>query len=152
MNARACFQVILFAKRYNLMLTVRSSGHSFTGRSTHDGSVVINLARMKGRTFNLDSPRNQAGEVTVESGNTWFEIYEAVMFHWINCIVMCHNVNVPLTVFLTDSLLLVAFLDGKFSVQSQINNIALFWLLQRFTLKLLIIDNVLQFCKDLVSQ
>ena len=33
---------------------------------------------MKGKKFNLNSIRNQAGEVTLESGNTWIDVYEAV--------------------------------------------------------------------------
>ena len=60
------------------MAVIRSSGHSYIGRSTHDGSIVINLAKMKGKKFNLNSIRNQAGEVTLESGNTWIDVYEAV--------------------------------------------------------------------------
>ena len=60
------------------MAVIRSSGHSYIGRSTHDGSIVINLANMKGKKFNLNSIRNQAGEVTLESGNTWIDVYEEV--------------------------------------------------------------------------
>ncbi|KAK7091228.1 hypothetical protein V1264_008942 [Littorina saxatilis] len=71
-------QTIAFAKKYNIMVAVRSSGHSFIGRSTHDGALIINLFRMKGKKFNLDSVRNMAGEVTLESGNSWLEVYEAV--------------------------------------------------------------------------
>ncbi|XP_076437758.1 uncharacterized protein LOC143276955 [Babylonia areolata] len=71
-------KVLLFAREHNLFVAVRSSGHSFTGRSTHDGALVLNLQNMKGMQFNLDSPRGPAGEVTVESGNTWLEVYRAV--------------------------------------------------------------------------
>ena len=73
-----CFQAMVFAKRHNLFVAVRSSGHSYIGRSTHDGGVVISLAAMKGRSFNLTSTRSAAGEVTVQSGNSWLEVYKAV--------------------------------------------------------------------------
>ena len=72
------FQVLLFAKKYNLMVVIRSSGHSFIGRSGHDGGIVINLAKMKGLKFDLNSIRSQAGEVTVQSGNSWLDVYKAV--------------------------------------------------------------------------
>ena len=73
------FQGLLFAKKYNLMVVIRSSGHSFIGRSGHDGGIVINLAKMKGLKFDLNSIRSQAGEVTVQSGNLWLDVYKAVM-------------------------------------------------------------------------
>ena len=73
------FQVLLFAKKYNLMVVIRSSGHSFIGRSGHDGGIVINLTKMKGLKFDLSSIRSQAGEVTVQSGNSWLDVYKAVM-------------------------------------------------------------------------
>ena len=73
------FQTMNFAKDRNLFLAIRSSGHSFIGRSTHDGAIVLNLKNMKGKRFMLDkTDNNPAGEVEVESGNTWLEVYEAV--------------------------------------------------------------------------
>ncbi|KAK7484360.1 hypothetical protein BaRGS_00024365 [Batillaria attramentaria] len=71
-------KVLLFAKKFNLLVTILSSGHSFTGRSTHDGSIQIDLREMKGRKINLNSDRNAAGEITVETGNRWLEVYNAV--------------------------------------------------------------------------
>nr|KAG5697659.1 hypothetical protein BaRGS_011208 [Batillaria attramentaria] len=35
------------------------------------------MERMKGIKFNLNSDRNPAGEVTVQSGNRWLDVYEA---------------------------------------------------------------------------
>ncbi|KAK7484359.1 hypothetical protein BaRGS_00024364, partial [Batillaria attramentaria] len=67
-------KVMRFCKNYNLLVTILSSGHSYIGRSTHDGSMNINLKRMKGIHFNLNSDRNPAGEVTVESGLAWLEV------------------------------------------------------------------------------
>ncbi|KAK7473314.1 hypothetical protein BaRGS_00035446, partial [Batillaria attramentaria] len=71
-------EVVRFAKKYDLFVTVWSSGHSYIGRSTHEGALVINLERMKGKTFNLNSERSPAGEVAVESGNSWLEVDEQV--------------------------------------------------------------------------
>ncbi|KAL8591780.1 hypothetical protein ACOMHN_032322 [Nucella lapillus] len=71
-------KVMVFAKKHNLFVTIRSSGHSFIGRSAHDGSILIDLRKMKGRVFNPNLQRSPAGEMTVESGNSWLEVYSAV--------------------------------------------------------------------------
>ncbi|XP_041349032.1 FAD-linked oxidoreductase apf9-like [Gigantopelta aegis] len=67
-----------FARRYNILVTIKSTGHSYNGRSTRDGSLQINMKNMKGRRLNLNSDRNPAGEITVETGNTWGDIYKEV--------------------------------------------------------------------------
>ncbi|KAK3607173.1 hypothetical protein CHS0354_004437 [Potamilus streckersoni] len=69
---------VLFAKRYNLHVTVHSSGHDYNGRSTADGSLMIDLSSMKEININLNSTRHAAGEVTVDSGNSWLGIYKRV--------------------------------------------------------------------------
>ncbi|KAK3607170.1 hypothetical protein CHS0354_004434 [Potamilus streckersoni] len=69
---------VLFANRYDLLVTVHSSGHDYNGRSTADGSLMIDLSSMKEISINLQSKRHEAGEVTVESGNSWLKIYEKV--------------------------------------------------------------------------
>ncbi|KAK7091976.1 uncharacterized protein [Littorina saxatilis] len=71
-------KIMVFAKKHNLLVSVRSSGHSYIGRSTNDDGIIINLGKMKARTFKLDSTRNAAGEATLQSGNSWFEVYKAV--------------------------------------------------------------------------
>ncbi|XP_012945238.1 uncharacterized FAD-linked oxidoreductase ARB_02478 [Aplysia californica] len=71
-------ETMLFAKKYNLMVTIQSSGHSYIGRSTFDGSIQINFKGMTKRTVNLNSSRNPAGEITVESGNSWMDVYTEV--------------------------------------------------------------------------
>ncbi|XP_060598787.1 uncharacterized protein LOC132752478 [Ruditapes philippinarum] len=67
---------VLFARKYNLHVTMRSSGHDFVGRSTWDGSININLSEMKDYEINLLSSRSEHGEVKVQTGLTWAEIYE----------------------------------------------------------------------------
>jgi len=71
-------EAMLFARKYNLMVAVQSSGHSYIGRSTADGALVINLKNMKKKTVNLQSSRNAAGEIALESGNSWIEVYKEV--------------------------------------------------------------------------
>lgn len=71
-------KAVKFANKYNIRITVRSSGHDYIGRSTADGSLQINLQNMTGIQFNMSSTRHQDGEVTVESGNTWLRVYNEV--------------------------------------------------------------------------
>ncbi|XP_041361011.1 VAO-type flavoprotein oxidase VAO615-like [Gigantopelta aegis] len=67
-----------FARKHNILVTIKSSGHSYNGRYTHDGSLQINMMKMKYKNVKIDSDRNEAGEITVETGNTWKEIYQEV--------------------------------------------------------------------------
>ena len=77
-SAKDISKAILFARNHTMKITVLSSGHDYIGRSTADMSLQINVSRMKGRVFNLNSTRNPAGEITAEAGNTWIEIYREV--------------------------------------------------------------------------
>ncbi|XP_064613369.1 uncharacterized protein LOC135477143 [Liolophura sinensis] len=71
-------EAVLFAKKFNIRLTVLSSGHDRTGKSTADGSLQVNMSGMKGRVVRLDDPSHEAGTITVQSGNTWNEVYQEV--------------------------------------------------------------------------
>ena len=72
-------KVILFAKQYNLYVTIRSSGHDYTGRSTGVGSLNINLSGMKYINVDLAAmSRNPHGELKVQTGITWAAIYQEV--------------------------------------------------------------------------
>ncbi|KAL4221409.1 hypothetical protein ACF0H5_019667 [Mactra antiquata] len=64
-----------FANKFNMKITVRSSGHDYIGRSTWDGSLTINLFNMKGLDFDLSSNLHPAGTVKAESGNSWLRVY-----------------------------------------------------------------------------
>jgi len=66
---------VIFAKKYNIRITVRSSGHDYIGRSTADGSLQINLKKMTKLKFDLTSDLNPAGILTAESGNSWLRVY-----------------------------------------------------------------------------
>ncbi|KAK3596579.1 hypothetical protein CHS0354_015112 [Potamilus streckersoni] len=54
---------VLFAKENKLHVTVHSSGHDFNGRSTADGSLMIDLSSMKEIEIKLNSTRHHAGEL-----------------------------------------------------------------------------------------
>ncbi|XP_046328691.2 uncharacterized FAD-linked oxidoreductase ARB_02478-like isoform X2 [Haliotis rufescens] len=71
-------KVMLFARKYDLRVTIQSSGHDYIGRSTGDGSIMINLSRMQGIDINLNSPLNADGVIRSESGNNWARVYEEV--------------------------------------------------------------------------
>jgi FAD/FMN-containing dehydrogenase len=57
-----------FARRHNLLTTVRGGGHSVAGKSTCDGGVVIDLSHMKG--IRVDPASRTA---CAEPGVTWNE-------------------------------------------------------------------------------
>jgi FAD/FMN-containing dehydrogenase len=69
---------ILFARKHNFLVSVKTSGHDFLGRSTAHGSLMIYLGSMNDTKVNLSSTRNAAGEITCESGNTWIKVYTEV--------------------------------------------------------------------------
>ena len=83
-------EAILWARKYNLHVTIRSSGHCYLGRSTWDGSFNINLALMKEMEVKLNSTRSTHGEVKVQTGLTWIEIYEKVLLTKVKvCLKFC---------------------------------------------------------------
>ncbi|XP_046376106.2 uncharacterized FAD-linked oxidoreductase ARB_02478-like [Haliotis rufescens] len=71
-------KVMLFARKYDLRVTIQSSGHDYIGRSTGDGSIMINLSRMQRIDINLNSLLNADGTIRSESGNNWARVYEEV--------------------------------------------------------------------------
>lgn len=81
---------ILFARQYELKVTVLSSGHDYIGRSTGTGTMQINLSRMTNTSVNLVSSKNAAGEITLESGNTWGKVYREVSSFCIACRHFCY--------------------------------------------------------------
>uniref|UniRef100_A0A2C9KXU7 FAD-binding PCMH-type domain-containing protein n=1 Tax=Biomphalaria glabrata TaxID=6526 RepID=A0A2C9KXU7_BIOGL len=71
-------RMVIYARSHNLHLTVRSSGHDYIGRSTHDGSMNLYLTSMNKIQVNLNSARSPAGEVKVQSGASWLQVYTEV--------------------------------------------------------------------------
>ncbi|CAL1547280.1 unnamed protein product [Lymnaea stagnalis] len=71
-------RAVLYARRHNLHLTVLSSGHDYIGRSNHDGSLKLLMTSMNMVTVKLDSARNKAGEVKVQTGASWLTVYTEV--------------------------------------------------------------------------
>lgn len=75
-------KAILFARKYNLKVVIQSSGHDFQGRSTADDSFMIylgNMTNIEVKTSKTD--RSVAGEVVLESGKKWVDIYREVDKH-----------------------------------------------------------------------
>ncbi|XP_052820762.1 uncharacterized protein LOC128246541 [Mya arenaria] len=68
-------KTVKFANKFNVKLTIRSSGHDYIGRSTGDGTLQLNLEKMKGLEVKLNSTRNADGELKAQSGNAWMRVY-----------------------------------------------------------------------------
>ncbi|XP_052278620.1 uncharacterized protein LOC127877060 [Dreissena polymorpha] len=75
-SAKDIQAVVKFAHAHNLHVTVRSSGHDYMGRSTWEGSFLINLSEMNEMEIDLNSSRSQYGTVKVQTGLQWQEIYQ----------------------------------------------------------------------------
>ena len=60
------------------------------------------MKNMKGRSVTLASSRNQAGEITVETGNTWRDIYKEVCF-------LCLSMSVCLSIYLSIDIIYVMY-------------------------------------------
>lgn len=75
---------IRFARTHDVRITIQSSGHDFIGRSTDDFSLQINMAEMKDIAVDLSSARHSDGEITVDSGCSWKEIYQEVCYFLYN--------------------------------------------------------------------
>ncbi|XP_063422587.1 uncharacterized protein LOC134707038 isoform X2 [Mytilus trossulus] len=81
-NSADVQKAILFAREYNLKVVVQSSGHDFQGRSTADDSFMIYLGNMTNIEVNTSkTDRSDAGEVVLESGKQWVDVYIEVDKH-----------------------------------------------------------------------
>ena len=75
-------KAVLFAREHNLKIVVQSSGHDFQGRSTADDSFMIHLGGMRNievKTTKID--RSPAGEIVLESGTPWVDVYREVLVY-----------------------------------------------------------------------
>ncbi|WAR20941.1 VAO15-like protein [Mya arenaria] len=75
-NADDIQKAVQFARKYNLHVTVRSSGHDYVGRSTWEGSFLISLSEMDEMEIDLSTERSPHGTVKVQTGLQWQEIYK----------------------------------------------------------------------------
>jgi FAD/FMN-containing dehydrogenase len=66
-------QAVNFARKENLLLSVRGTGHNVAGFAVCDDGLVIDLARMKGITVDP-----QARTVRAEGGCNWGEVNDAL--------------------------------------------------------------------------
>lgn len=81
-SAKDVQKTLLFAKKYGIDLSVRTSGHDFMGRCVKKGSLQINLSKMKSLTMNVnDSSSDTGASVTADVGNTWKDVYAEVDKH-----------------------------------------------------------------------
>lgn len=67
---------VTFARDHEMVLSVRSGGHSPAGFSTNTGGIIIDLSQMKALT--IDPQRRRA---RLEAGLTWNEVSEAAQVH-----------------------------------------------------------------------
>ena len=66
-------EAVKFARRENLLLAVRGTGHNVAGFAVCDDGIVIDLSAMKG--IRVDAP---ARSVRVEAGCNWGEVNDAL--------------------------------------------------------------------------
>lgn len=69
---------VVFAKKHNIRLVVRNTGHDFMGRSVAAGALAINTHRLKGASFvkKYKGPGGYTGSaVTVGAGVQGRELY-----------------------------------------------------------------------------
>ena len=70
-NAEDVIQSVLFARRENLIVSVKGGGHNITGNAVCEGGLMIDMSLMKSVRVN---PEQQTADV--ETGATWGE-YDA---------------------------------------------------------------------------
>ncbi|MEE6282034.1 LLM class flavin-dependent oxidoreductase [Georgenia sp. MJ170] len=73
-DADEVVEALAFARRQPVPLAVRSAGHGISGRSTNDGGIVIDLARLNAISV-LDEARRL---VRLEPGARWGEVAAAL--------------------------------------------------------------------------
>jgi len=70
-------EALAFARSQDVALGVRSGGHGVSGRSTNDGGIVIDLARMNAIKVLDEASRL----VRIEPGARWIEVARALQPH-----------------------------------------------------------------------
>ncbi|CAE6399150.1 unnamed protein product [Rhizoctonia solani] len=69
--------IVRFARRHRIKLTVKNGGHSFAGYSLNHDGILINMKSFgpKGITFDLDSTPKTA---TIPAGCRWGDVYRCL--------------------------------------------------------------------------
>ena len=89
---------VIFAKKHNLRVTVKSEGNDPWGRSSAHNSLTINLMEMKQISVSPEATaRSEYGEITVETGVTAKVIYKKVTSCKLNINIVRDYVCVNLT-------------------------------------------------------
>eukprot|EP00121_Abeoforma_whisleri_P012349 Awhi_evm1s11395 len=81
LNNKDVKRALRFASRYNIMVTIKSSGHSYSGSSTGKNSLLIWLHNFE-KEISIVEDFDSCGVVTekslkVSAGTTWLEAYQA---------------------------------------------------------------------------
>jgi FAD/FMN-containing dehydrogenase len=76
LNANDVSAAVTFAREHGLEVAVRSGGHDYSGASTCNGGIVIDLSQMK--AINIDPASRMA---RIEPGLTWGEVAAATQPH-----------------------------------------------------------------------
>ncbi|XP_067934819.1 uncharacterized protein [Watersipora subatra] len=74
-------KALQFATKYNIEISIISSGHSFPGRCTAKDSMQISVHKMKEITVDMGCEENNLGCLTAQSGVQWGEVYREANRH-----------------------------------------------------------------------
>ena len=75
-SAGDAWEALAFARRHDLLVSIRGGGHNVAGHAVCDGGLMIDLSRM--RKVVVDA---RAGTATVEPGCTWRDVDAACQAH-----------------------------------------------------------------------
>lgn len=75
-NSEDVIHAVNFARKHNLLLSVKAGGHNITGNAVCDGGIMVDLSLMKSVRVN---PERQMAEV--ETGVTWGDFDAAAQQH-----------------------------------------------------------------------
>lgn len=75
-NSEDVIQAVNFARKHNLLLSVRGGGHNITGNAVCDGGIMVDLSLMKSV---MVYPEQQIADV--ETGATWGDFDAASQKH-----------------------------------------------------------------------
>ena len=72
-------EVLAFARTHGMQPTVKSTGHDYVGRSAGNGTLSIDLSRMRHIAIDVFDKRSDTGaSLATGPGNMWKDLYRAV--------------------------------------------------------------------------